>query len=110
MSHKTADGLVKATAEIIEVLTPTSVPDMVECYVSKRKIAGDDARLVKYDAKKEVWVHKRFLGEVDEVEKDDDDDELSAIEDELDAYEEDLAEEAPEAPAEEAPAEEPTEA
>ncbi len=100
MTHKTEDGLAKATAETLEVLSPASVPATVECYISKRSIAGADARLVKYDAKTEVWVHKRFLGEQVALD-DDDDDELSAIEDELEAY----APEGDEPATEEAPVE-----
>ena len=73
MAQKTDEGPTKATAEDLKVLTPEEVPETVECAISKRKIAGADARQVAYLKGKNRWVHKRFLGEVDAPEEDDDD-------------------------------------
>jgi len=65
MARKDDQGLMQATAEDLDVQTPESVPDWVNCFVSKRQVPGDQARLVSYQKGKTVWVHKRFLGEFD---------------------------------------------
>lgn len=79
MARKDEQGLMQATAEDVEVLTPGEVPEWVDCYVSKRQIPGQQARLVAYKSGKNVWVHKRFLGEFDLAhDEDEDEDDFSS--------------------------------
>ena len=99
MAQRTDDGPAKAVAEDLTVLTPEEVPATVECAISRRNIPGTDAREVIYMKGKARWVHKRFIGEADGPDEDDDD---LVFDEELDDYdldyEEDFASEAPDEP------------
>ncbi len=72
MSQKVEGGVARATVEQLEFVTPGEVPETVECYISKRMIPGADARLVKYTAGQNQWVHKRFAGEVETKQEEED--------------------------------------
>lgn len=112
MARKDEQGLMQATAEDLQVITPEAVPEWVDCFVSKRQVPGEQARQVVYQKGKNVWIHKRFLGEFDHAAEEEEERDLFAAEYEDLGLEdtaelaEDEAEAAPEAEAAK-PAEEP---
>lgn len=80
MARKDEQGLMQATAEDVQVLSPESVPEWVDCFVSKRQVPGEQARQVVFQKGKNVWVHKRFLGEFDRTAEDEDERDAFAAE------------------------------